>query len=272
MVYNYFLPYLISLIYFISKINCNTKFLIENNSTSALKQSISTHLPVSFDWRTIYPNCFRFVKNKGKCASSFALSIATVLESRICIDSNGSNQMELSPQDILSCGSFGLNCKNEGSLEETWKFVEKSGILSEKCFPYLSKQGIIVPQCPKNCVYPLDPLYRYKPLLNSFHLIKGIDEIKTEILIYGPVTSVMSIYEDLALYTTGIYEYKYGKLMGNQSVVIVGWGNENGKDYWIIMNTWGKYWGENGYYKIVINDQFSNIENNVGVSNTSSNS
>jgi cathepsin X len=54
--------------------------------------------------------------------------------------------------------------------------------------------------------------------------------------------------------------------MSDLSVTIVGWGKENGIDYWIVRNTWGMYWGENGYFRIKINDPKSNIENNVGVS------
>lgn len=38
--------------------------------------------------------------------------------------------------------------------------------------------------------------------------------------------------------------------MGGHAVKIIGWGKENGIDYWVAENSWGPYWGDNGYFKI----------------------
>ena len=51
-------------------------------------------------------------------------------------------------------------------------------------------------------------------------------------------------------YSGGIYEHKKGYLLGGLEVSIVGWGVENGVHYWIVQNTWGENWGENGFFRI----------------------
>jgi len=51
-------------------------------------------------------------------------------------------------------------------------------------------------------------------------------------------------------YTGGVYVHTTGSVLGGHAVKIVGWGNESGTNYWIVANSWGTGWGENGYFRI----------------------
>jgi C1A family cysteine protease len=51
-------------------------------------------------------------------------------------------------------------------------------------------------------------------------------------------------------YKSGIYKFTQGKFLGGHAVKIIGWGTENGINYWIVANSWGTKWGEEGFFRI----------------------
>ena len=79
----------------------------------------------------------------------------------------------------------------------------------------------------------------------------------------GPINSVYNVYEDFFNYRSGIYRYVSGKLLGGHSVRVIGWGYENGTDYWLVANSWGTAWGMKGFFKIKIGDKLSKFDENM---------
>lgn len=60
----------------------------------------------------------------------------------------------------------------------------------------------------------------------------------------------MEIYTDFFNYKSGIYSHTTGTYAGGHAIKIVGWGVENGTEYWLCANSWGPNWGENGFFRI----------------------
>jgi len=95
----------------------------------------------------------------------------------------------------------------------------------------------------------------------SSYNINGIDAIKEDISTYGSVTSAFTVYEDFLTYKSGVYTYQSGAELGGHAIKTIGWGTEDGQDYWLCVNSWNSTWGDNGTFKIAM-DQ-CNITNQM---------
>ena len=97
---------------------------------------------------------------------------------------------------------------------------------------------------------------------------KGSDElIMQEIYKWGPVASAFKVYPDFYTFDAKneIYEWDgKGEPVGGHAIEITGWGEENGKKYWQIENSWGSDWGDKGFFKMVRGKNNCGIEYNVG--------
>merc|ERR1712064_237367 len=78
----------------------------------------------------------------------------------------------------------------------------------------------------------------------------GEQGIQQAIMAGGPVETAFTVYSDFEDYDGGIYHHVTGSYAGGHAVKMVGWGVDNGVNYWRIANSWNPYWGENGYFRI----------------------
>jgi len=72
-----------------------------------------------------------------------------------------------------------------------------------------------------------------------------------EIYNNGPISCGIAANDDFVAYDGGIYYDSTGYLEIDHEVSIVGWGEQNGVKFWRIRNSWGAYWGESGFFRIV---------------------
>jgi len=83
-----------------------------------------------------------------------------------------------------------------------------------------------------------------------------------EISANGPIQVAFMVYKSFMSYKTGIYSKHAWEFVpeGGHAVKIVGYGSDSGKDYWIVANSWGATWGEEGYFRITKGDNACGME------------
>ena len=191
------------------------------------------------------------VKNQGECASCYALASAAAIESHHAIKSK--QLQDVSSQEILDCSleepyeNYG--CEG-GSLEPAYDYIKDKGLVSDKTYPYTAITG-------DNCDSKKDNLVAN---IKSYVVIDEGDEkaLKEALATRGPIAVGLDASSDTwQFYGGGIYyesECKSSIENVNHAVLLVGYGEENGMKYWIVKNSYGDTWGENGYARIARNE------------------
>jgi C1A family cysteine protease len=194
--------------------------------------------PAEFDWRK--EGAVGPVKDQGRCGSCWAFSTVANLEG-LYFNKN-KKSIVLSEQSLVDCDKVDNGC-NGGLMENSLSFVKDNGIALAADYPYKGKNQ----QCAS-----YTPAFR----VNGFTFAASQDEneIKTFLTQRGPLSIAVNA-EPFQFYNGGILESDAQECdpQGlNHGVAIVGYGSENGKEFWIVRNSWGTGWGENGYIRVAL--------------------
>jgi C1A family cysteine protease len=200
-------------------------------------------LPSSFDWRS--QGKVPAVRDQGSCGSCWAFGTAGVMESALMIQNNVN--INISEQYLISCNNNGWGCAggwwaHDLHTNTSGKNNNPPGAVLESDFPYSNSNGT----CSKVYSHPYRLAdWRYVSGIN----VPSVDAIKAAIHNYGPVAvSVCSI--GFNNYTGGVYTNNNTSCSGgvDHAVILVGWNDS--EQSWILRNSWGSRWGENGYMRI----------------------
>lgn len=234
-------------------------------------------LPTNWDWRDV--NGVNLV-TKGLnqhipvyCGSCWAHGSMSSLADRIKILRKGAwPEVNLAIQYILNCGTDVAGSCYGGSADGAYQFVQQSGIPIDTCLQYDANDDDCTPMntC-RNCkgppgqgtCFPMPEGNFTRWYVDEFGDVSGVDNIMAEIYARGPVASGIDATV-LETYTGGIITATQPANI-NHIVAIVGWGYDvpTSTPYWIVRNSWGEYWGENGYFRIVRGQDALGIEDMV---------
>mmetsp|Transcript_19749 Transcript_19749/g.32368 ORF Transcript_19749/g.32368 Transcript_19749/m.32368 type:complete len:336 (-) Transcript_19749:467-1474(-) len=231
---------------------------------SDLFPDVTLDLPANFDWREKMAECVHPIRNQMRCGSCWAFAGTEALSDRICIGSRGIVNVVLSPEELVSCDPLDLGCGG-GWLQNAWEFMTNPGVPTDLCVPYSAGNGS-APQCPKRCSDG-SPMVRYKVKRGTINSVADPALIQKAILLGGPVEASFIVYKDFPAYQSGVYAHTTEEALGAHAVKIIGWGEEveglEKTPYWLIANSWGTTWGENGFFKMLRGKDESAIEDNI---------
>lgn len=218
-----------------------------------LPKGNTADLPENFDSRVEFKDCVHEIRDQQSCGSCWAFAASEVLSDRFCIASKGEVNVVLSPQDMVSCDDGDFGCDG-GYLDVSFDYLVKQGIVSDACYPYTAGSGI-AGACKVNkgkCAVEGVEYKKYKA--SKWYQFESVEEIKRDIQENGPIETGFTVYQDFMSYKSGIYRKSSNTVLGGHAVKIVGWGKEKDAEYWIVANSWGPKWGEQGHFRIAINN------------------
>lgn len=260
------------------------------NTKNYLKNQKPVELPENFDSREAWPKCAEIIdriEDQSLCGSCWAVSSAAAFSDRVCIASKGEIKQALAADDLLSCCTgCGYGCTG-GYPYRAFDYITRYGIVTgghyadnSTCLPYPfppctgSKRSnykecrtghFKPPACTKTCQSEYGTNWvqdkKYAKASSVIALVKNPVAMQQEILLNGPmVLSAMEIYEDFMYYKGGVYKHVKGGYLGLHAIRVIGWGVDNGTPYWLVANSWGPQWGENGYFRIYRGTNECNVE------------
>lgn len=217
--------------------NLHSSSSVRAASCSSFSSTISA--PASVDWRE--KGAVTPVKDQGQCGSCWSFSATGSMEGAWAIKTG--NLVSLSEQQLVDC-SYGvkygnLGC-NGGLMDSAFQYaIDNAGMCTEDSYKYTASKGT----CEK-CTPEVK--------ISSCVDVTPDNEVDLEKAVaIGPVSvAIEADTKVFQFYKSGIITDSSCGTNLDHGVLVVGYGTEGSSDYWIVKNSWGPTWGENGYVRL----------------------
>ena len=210
---------------------------------------VTNAAPSSFDWRN--QGRVSAVKDQASCGSCWAFATVANLEGLYY--ENKGVMKTFSEQMLVDCDTKDSGC-NGGLMQYAFNWLKSNGgIMYDNDYPYTGVEGTCKSDKSKYADFKVTG---YKKLGSTWQTWSCVDEEEIKEFLYetGPLAVALNA-DYLSSYIGGIVDYTASQCPYsgiNHAVTMVGYGTDgtSNMDYWIIKNSWGKDWGESGYFRI----------------------
>ena len=230
------------------------------NFTNKIKNIIKINetIPESVDWRL--NNAVTPVKDQGQCGSCWSFSTTGSLEGIYAIQTG--ELVSFSEQQLVDCDNFRHGGKdhgcNGGIMDNAFSWINKNGgLCTEESYPYISGNGE-TESCQTTCdVVPKSQIQTWVDVASS-------DAALMTAIAQQPVSIAIEADQiDFQLYKSGVLTSKCGTTL-DHGVLVIGYGNDN-EDYYLVKNSWGTTWGDEGYIKLGRGPQYNDGQGQCGI-------
>lgn len=203
-------------------------------------------LPPSVDWRA--KGAVTAVKDQGQCGSCWTFATAETLESHLFLQTG--RLAQLSEQQIASCSSNPKDCGGTGgcgggTAEVGYDGIKANkGLASEWVYPYTSHSGSDSTCSGAMATVPGTNITGYVALPSN-EMMPLLEAVATK----GPIAITVDA-SSWGRYESGVYTGCPVNTDLDHAVQLVGYGSDNGQDYWLVRNSWTGSWGEDGYIRV----------------------
>mmetsp|Transcript_18793 Transcript_18793/g.52028 ORF Transcript_18793/g.52028 Transcript_18793/m.52028 type:complete len:546 (-) Transcript_18793:172-1809(-) len=218
-------------------------------------EAVEKTMPKSHDWK----NFVAPVMDQSDCGSCYMVSTIRMLTARHRISTNNTKAEPWSISFPLHCSEYNQGCKGGyGFLASKWS--EDIGLLPDSCAPY-DTQG----SCSVKCdISKLKKRWRAANhrYIGGFYGGSGAGDMMKEVFQHGPIVVSFEPSDEFMFYSGGVFTSSKDSPAAplsahdkewqqvDHAVLCTGWGSEFGDKYWLVQNSWGESWGENGYFRI----------------------
>ncbi|XP_063803110.1 cathepsin S-like [Pseudophryne corroboree] len=213
-------------------------------NASGLPEDVSkSKVAESMDWRN--QNCVTDVKDQGLCSCSWAFSSVGALE---CQAKLRKGKLEsYSAQNLVDCSrSYGNNGCEGGFIAAAYRYIIQNSIELDSTYPYEGKDGTCHLNHTKKAVTITS--YKQVPYADEHEMKQVVGKV-------GPVSvAIDASRRSFHLYKKGVYyDPLCSSAQTNHAALVIGYGAEDGIEYWLVKNSWGPSFGEQGYIKLARN-------------------
>lgn len=200
--------------------------------------------PATWDWRD--HNAVTPVKDQGQCGSCWAFSSTGAMEGAVAVKYGVLDSF--SEQELVDCVTADYGC-NGGLQIDAFAYLATHDMILEKDYAYTATGGLR-----RTCYYDSKPHTTYETAGAGYTQVEAnnVAAMKSAVALQPLAVAIEADQFCFQMYSSGIFNNAKCGTNLDHATLVVGYGVENGTEFWIMKNSWNTTWGEKGYMRLQI--------------------